>query len=87
MALPGNELQANVKHIGMRDGNIVVNVRTVKQRGEKVLEGTAEVVQPSTVYVFTGQGSQEPVMTMKLYNNSLAARSVWNAADSQSLKL
>lgn len=64
MVLPGGELKANVKYIGMRDGNIVVNVQTVNQRGEKVLEGTAEVAQPSTVYVFTGQAIRQPYMNM-----------------------
>ncbi len=59
MILPGDELTVNIKHIGMQDGNIVVKVQTVNQRGEKVLEATAEVAQPTTVYVFTGQGSQE----------------------------
>ena len=49
MVLPGDELKANVRHIGMRDGNIVVRVSTVNQRGEKVLEGIAEVAQPTTV--------------------------------------
>ncbi|KAI0685962.1 fatty acid synthase [Cytidiella melzeri] len=81
MVLPGDELKVNVKHVGMRDGNIVVNVNAVNQRGEKVIEGTAEVAQPTTVYVFTGQGSQEPGMGMELYNNSAAARAVWDAAD------
>ncbi|OJT02257.1 Fatty acid synthase subunit alpha [Trametes pubescens] len=81
MILPGDELQVKIKHVGMRDGNFVVNVETVNSRGEKVLAGTAEVAQPATVYVFTGQGSQEPGMGMDLYNNSPAARSVWEAAD------
>ncbi|KAI0360181.1 fatty acid synthase [Trametes cingulata] len=81
MVLPGDELQVKIKHVGMRDGNFVVNVETVNSRGEKVLAGTAEVAQPNTVYVFTGQGSQEPGMGMDLYNNSPAARSVWEAAD------
>ncbi|KAI0635636.1 fatty acid synthase [Trametes polyzona] len=81
MVLPGDELQVKIKHVGMRDGNFVVNVETVNSRGEKVLAGTAEVAQPTTVYVFTGQGSQEPGMGMDLYNNSPAARSVWEAAD------
>ena len=81
MVLPQEELKVKVKHVGMRDGNIVVRVETVNSQGEKVLEGTAEVAQPKTVYVFTGQGSQEPGMGMDLYNNSPAARSVWEAAD------
>ena len=76
MVLPGDELKTTVKHIGMRDGNIVIRVSTANQRGEKVLEGTAEVAQPTTVYVFTGQGSQEPGMGMDLYNSSPAARAV-----------
>jgi len=36
----------------------------------KVLEGAAEVAQPTTVYTFTGQGSQEQGMGMDLYNSS-----------------
>jgi fatty acid synthase subunit alpha, fungi type len=76
MVLSGDKLKANIKHIGMRDGNIVVRVWKMNQRGEKVLEGTAEIAQSMTVYVFTGRGSQEPGMGMELYNNSPAARSV-----------
>ncbi|CAL1716945.1 unnamed protein product [Somion occarium] len=81
MVLPGDELKVIIKHTGMRDGNLVLKVTTQNERGEKVIEGTAEVAQPATVYVFTGQGSQEPGMGMELYNNSPAARSVWDAAD------
>ena len=81
MVLPGDDLQVKIKHVGMRSGNLVVNVETTNSRGEKVLAGTAEVAQPTTVYVFTGQGSQEPGMGMDLYNNSPAARSVWESAD------
>jgi len=50
----------------MRNGNIVVKVETTNSQGEKVLDGTAEVAQPTTVYVFTGQGSQEPGMGITL---------------------
>ncbi|PCH42040.1 fatty acid synthase [Wolfiporia cocos MD-104 SS10] len=81
MVLPHDELKVTVKHVAMRDGNMVVKVETTNANGEKVLEGTAEVAQPKTVYVFTGQGSQEPGMGMDLYNNSPAARSVWDVAD------
>ncbi|KAI0826547.1 acyl transferase domain-containing protein [Trametes gibbosa] len=74
MVLPGDEMQVKIKHVGMRDGNFVVNVETSNSRGEKVLAGTAKVAQPTT-------GSQEPGMGMDLYNNLPAARSVWDAAD------
>jgi malonyl CoA-acyl carrier protein transacylase len=39
------------------------------------------LVQPTTVYAFTGQGSQEQGMGMELYNSSPAARAVWDSAD------
>lgn len=87
MVLPGDELTVQIQHISMRDGHIVVKVTTSNARGEKVLEGTAEVSQPTTVYVFTGQGSQEPGMGMDLYNNSPAARAVWDGADAHLLNV
>jgi fatty acid synthase subunit alpha len=81
MVLPRDQLQVVIKHIRMKDGNFVVKIETSNQQGEKVLEGTVEVGQAPTVYVFTGQGSQEPGMGMELYNNSPAARAVWDGAD------
>ncbi|KAF7311699.1 Fatty acid synthase subunit alpha [Mycena indigotica] len=54
-------------------------------RGEKVLGGSAEVSQPTTVNVFTGQGSQEQGMGMDLYNSLPAARAVWDGADTHLL--
>ncbi|CAE7081387.1 unnamed protein product [Rhizoctonia solani] len=72
MVLPGDE------HYGMRDGNLAVKVETSNQRDERVLNGTAEVAQVPTIYVFTGQGSQKPGMGMELYNSS-PARAVWEA--------
>ena len=85
MVLPGDELTVKLRHIGMQDGNIVVNVKTSNSRGEKVIQGSAKVSQSSTVYVFTGQGSQEPGMAMDLYNSSPAARAVWEGADAHLL--
>src|ERR1700733_6703820 len=81
MVLPRDELSVKLSHTGMRNGNMVIKVETTNQRGEKIIDGTAEVAQPPTVYVFTGQGSQEPGMGMDLYNSSPAARAVWDAAD------
>src|ERR1700733_7961276 len=81
MVLPRDELSVKLSHTGMRNGNMVIKVETTNQRGEKIIDGTAEVAQPPTVYVLTGQGSQEPGMGMDLYNSSPAARAVWDAAD------
>lgn len=81
MVLPGDRLEVKLKHIGMKDGNLVIRIETVNDRGDKVIEGTAEVAQPTTAYVFTGQGSQEPGMGMDLYKSSPAAREVWDTAD------
>ena len=57
MILPGDELNVKIHHVGMRDGHMVMKIETFNYCGEKVLEGSAEVAQPTTVYVFTGQGS------------------------------
>src|ERR1700723_3370234 len=85
MVLPGDELEVNIRHTGMRDGNTVVKVEMWNAHSEKVLQGSAEVSQPSTIYVFTGQGSQEVGMGMDLYNSSPAARAVWDGADAHLL--
>ena len=65
----------------MCNGNFVVGVSTINQHGEKVLKGTTEVAQLTTVYTFTGQGSQEQGMGMDSYNSTPAARVVWDSAD------
>jgi malonyl CoA-acyl carrier protein transacylase len=54
---------------------------------KKIIGGTAKVVQPPTVYIFTGQGSQEPGVGMDLYNSSPAAPAVWDAADKHLLEV
>jgi hypothetical protein len=84
MVLPGDELTVDIPHTDMHDGNIV-EIVTSNSRGEKMIEGSAEVAHPNTVYIFIGQGSQEQGMGTDLYNSSTAARKVWDGADTHLL--
>jgi hypothetical protein len=43
--------------------------RNIQFPGEKVIQGSAEVSQPSTVYVFIGQGSQVPGPLSSYHSN------------------
>ncbi|TPX39930.1 hypothetical protein SeMB42_g06180 [Synchytrium endobioticum] len=83
MVLPGDQLETKLYHVGMINGRKLIKIETYKLGGDvKVLEGTAEVDQPTTSYVFTGQGSQEPAMGMGLYASSDIAKGIWDRADS-----
>lgn len=81
MVLPNTELLTSLEHVGMINGRKIITVRTTNSQGDVVLQGTAEVEQPLTTYVFTGQGSQEQGMGMDLYASSEVAREVWDRAD------
>ncbi|KXN64626.1 hypothetical protein CONCODRAFT_26600, partial [Conidiobolus coronatus NRRL 28638] len=86
MVLPSDQLETKLFHVGMQNGKRIIKIETFNQNGAKVLEGTAEVDQPTTAYVFTGQGSQEPGMGMALYGSSPVAKAVWDIADNHFLK-
>ncbi|KAI9736207.1 MAG: beta subunit of fatty acid synthetase [Cirrosporium novae-zelandiae] len=82
MVLPNDDITVNLQHVGMVAGRKIITVEAINaETEEKVLLGEAEVEQPVTSYVFTGQGSQEQGMGMELYASSPVARDVWDKAD------
>lgn len=80
MVKPRDQLSTSVRHVGMRNGRMLVEIETTSDRGEIVLKGTADVKGPKTCYVFTGQGSVSVGMGLDLYALSPVAKKIWDAA-------
>ncbi|AET38733.1 tetrafunctional fatty acid synthase subunit FAS1 Ecym_3239 [Eremothecium cymbalariae DBVPG len=81
MVLPNTQLKTKIEHVGMINGRKLIKFETKNDSDEIVLIGEAEVQQPVSTFVFTGQGSQEQGMGMDLYEKSAVARKIWDRAD------
>ncbi|RYP69141.1 hypothetical protein DL771_006235 [Monosporascus sp. 5C6A] len=82
MVQGGDRLTVDISHEAMQDGRMILEVVARQaETGEKVLQGEAEVEQPPTAYLFTGQGSQSKGMGMALYESSPVARALWDEMD------
>ncbi|KAJ2264328.1 fatty acid synthase alpha subunit Lsd1, partial [Coemansia sp. RSA 371] len=85
MVFPTDRLSTELDHVGMKSGCMLVKSRTLNIDGTPVLNCVTEVEQPLTAYVFTGQESQKVGMGMELYQQSPAARAVWDRANNHML--
>jgi fatty acid synthase subunit beta len=82
MVIAGDALRIELQHSAMERGAMVIDVNVYNdQTGNRVMIAEAIVNQAATAYVFCGQGSQKQNMGMKLYEDSLVARAIWDRGD------
>ncbi|KAJ1828976.1 fatty acid synthase alpha subunit Lsd1 [Coemansia sp. RSA 2599] len=78
----GERLSVQLDHVAMCDGDLVINGHAYRETdGISVLRCTAIVAAPPTMYVFTGQGSQEKGMGQDLYKRSPVARAIYDRVE------
>ncbi|KAJ2358940.1 fatty acid synthase alpha subunit Lsd1 [Coemansia sp. RSA 2618] len=80
MVFPSDRLTTELYHVGMKRGRMLVKSQASNAEGAPVITCITEIDQPLTAYVFTGQGSHQVGMGMDLYEQSPAARNVWERA-------
>ncbi|KAI3333101.1 sterigmatocystin biosynthesis fatty acid synthase subunit beta [Ustulina deusta] len=79
---PGDKVVVKIAHVAMKDGHMIFEVvARLEESDEEVLRGEAEIAQPSTAYIFTGQGSQSVGMGMALYDSCPVAKSIYDEMD------
>lgn len=82
MVRQGEQITVSIAHVAMRRGQMIIEVTArLVDSGEEVLRGEAEVDQPLTTYIFTGQGTSAKGMGMALYESSPAAKALWDEMD------
>nr|CCA25392.1 FAS2_PENPA Fatty acid synthase subunit alpha putati [Albugo laibachii Nc14]CCA25465.1 fatty acid synthase alphasubunit putative [Albugo laibachii Nc14] len=81
MVYPGDNLYLQARHVGQRNGNKLLEIQVVNASKERVITAKAEIKQPLTAFVFTGQGSAEVGMGMDRYEVSAISRETWNRGE------
>ncbi|ORX75044.1 hypothetical protein DL89DRAFT_264824, partial [Linderina pennispora] len=71
LVFPGDCLDVELKHVGMEDGLMLLEGKTINQHGEAVMAFAAKIDQPKTSYIFTWSRC----------TSSSAAKDVWIRAD------